>query len=475
MEGMFGGLQGESKVPMRNLVFPLFMFLTTCGSGAVREGAPANGGGTTGSITGSITGSTTSTSGGVLTITPGPSTENFMNPERGFFKWVDPNNDTDLSFVRQAGSSVGYVAFILSDFLSTPISDAYLQSVTAAFQSARTAHIKLLVRFAYNSDGTSDAPKAIMLQHIQQLQPILVANEDVIVALEAGFIGAWGEWHDSTNNLADPNDEYDIMTAILAAVPSDRYVMIRTPTQKSENWAGPTTASQAFGTSALARIGHHNDCFLASADDEGTYLNANDRAYIALDTVWVPMGGETCAVDAPLTDCPNAQTELATNHWSLLNADYLTSVYTGWSSQGCLTAVQTNLGYRIALDGITVTSPAHAGQTLSVSGQVTNSGYARLINSRPVYVVLQNGSTRYNYALPGVDARSWAGQGSSTFSASVTLDASIPSGTYTLALWMPDTATSLQPLADYAVQLANANVWDATQGYNVLSTSFVVQ
>ena len=59
------------------------------------------------------------------------------------------------------------------------------------------------------------------------------ANQDVILALQAGFIGPWGEWHSSTHfKCSAANvDRREILTALLAAVP-ERDVQIRYPRGK---------------------------------------------------------------------------------------------------------------------------------------------------------------------------------------------------------------------------------------------------
>ena len=45
--------------------------------------------------------------------------------------------------------------------------------------------------------------------------------------------------------------------------------------------------------------GHHNDCFLASSDDFGTYDDKSvEYPYMQDDTKYAVMGGETCAVSA---------------------------------------------------------------------------------------------------------------------------------------------------------------------------------
>ena len=62
------------------------------------------------------------------------------------------------------------------------------------------------------------------------------------------------------------------------------------------------------------RIGFHNDCFLASDDDFGTFLSnplSLDEDYLAADSQYVPVGGETCAVNPPKSEWPSAMSGLS--------------------------------------------------------------------------------------------------------------------------------------------------------------------
>ncbi|WP_438875234.1 DUF4832 domain-containing protein, partial [Bacillus cereus group sp. Bce033] len=67
----------------------------------------------------------------------------------------------------------------------------------------------------------------------------------------------------------------------------------------------PPTEAQAFDGSAVSRLGAHNDCFLASATDVGTYSEdpvqrERERDYVAAVASIAPFGGETCnALDDP--------------------------------------------------------------------------------------------------------------------------------------------------------------------------------
>jgi hypothetical protein len=66
---------------------------------------------------------------------------------------------------------------------------------------------------------------------VAQLTPILTSNQDAILAVQAGFIGPWGEWHGSTNFNYDANGRKEVIGALLDAVPN-RIVQIRTPQHK---------------------------------------------------------------------------------------------------------------------------------------------------------------------------------------------------------------------------------------------------
>ena len=331
--------------------------------------------------------------GGAATLSPNDRTTltfsataaTLLNPERGFFNWIDFTTPQDFNALRAAGHSLGFAVVRLDNYRNAALPQSLLDQVTAGLARARAAHIKVLLRFVYNYPGsnpdgsaTQDAPANIIVQHTAQLQPVMAASADVIFAVEAGFSGEWGEWHDSTSGLDTQAARLQVMNAILAAVPTTRYVLIRYPYEKRENWQGPLVASTAFGTSAGARIGHHNDCFLDGNDDAGTYHSSDDKTYLAADTFYVPIGGETCAVDAPRTDCPTATSELAMYHWAFLNADFDQDVLHGWSA--CMSEINNRLGYRYTVQDATLnlsTTPQAA--TIAMTVRINNSGYARML------------------------------------------------------------------------------------------------
>ena len=83
------------------------------------------------------------------------------------------------------------------------------------------------------------------------------------------------------------------------------------------------TLAHNDGSSLLARTGHHNDCFLASSTDYGTYLDKTiEYPYLIIDTRYTAMGGETCNYNPPRSNCPTALEELKMFSWTYLNSEY---------------------------------------------------------------------------------------------------------------------------------------------------------
>jgi hypothetical protein len=414
----------------------------------------------------------------LTTATFTPISDDLLNPERGFYDWADLASGDDLGYVRQNGLTVAWAEGHLDDYRTTAIPSSYLTALGDGFARARAAGIKIYLRFSYN-DGPwpnpdPDASKAQILAHLAQLTPVLAANADVIVALQAGFIGAWGEWHSSTHGLDNPTDRADILAAILDALPASRMTQVRTPMYKSDALGGPLADAAAFSGTDAARVGHHNDCFLNSDDDSGTYADPIEdwKDFVAQEGRFTPVGGETCGVNAPRSECTSATAEMARLHWSLLNLRYHPDVVAGWESGGCMDEIKRALGYRLALQRAAYSETVRPGGVLRVELDVANSGWASPFNARPVFVVLDDGTTRRAAQLTGVDPRRWEAGATATFTARLRIPAAAAAGTYTLALWLPDEATSLRDAPEYAIRLADTTTWSA--GANVFAADLLV-
>mgnify|MGYP001036960780 CR=1 FL=1 len=471
------------------------------------------------------------------------SDEDFPNPERGFFTYsetyaddyqpLDPNElKTARTEQQQANggnfkiySTLVYRYFILRGFNDKPLSQDLLDKINADFGIARQAGVKLIIRFAYTTvthsgncpDVTAcppygDAPKQIVLEHISQLKPVLQSNADVIAALQMGFIGIWGEnyytdyFGDASGNgngkYFDSNwkDRIDVLRAELDALPADRMVQVRFPQMKQRYVYGvdaptnsaPLTDAEAFTGSDKARIGLHDDCFISSADDVGTYQNygnsntergggtADLKLYAQKDNFYVVVGGETCSnLYTPQNSCEaeggGVQTELSAMHFSFLNSAYDNDLNNMWQDGGCMDNIRKNLGYRLVLiDAIFPTAGGTPGHQMQIQINLKNVGYASPFNPRVAKLVMKNTSTgkEFVYHL-ATNVQKWF-PGNVSIKEMVQINSDMPSGKYALFLFLPDPYESLANRPEYAVRFANQDVWDSTTGYNNLKSIITI-
>jgi Domain of unknown function (DUF4832)/Domain of unknown function (DUF4874) len=443
---------------------------------------------------------------GSIRIAYAASTDDIANPDRGFMKQISifPDQAFDPAKIKalQPTDTLVWIYFRLDNYRNRPLDQNGLNTIRSAFSTARSKGLKLVIRFVYNDGPGSttdpnlanpDAPIDLVLQHIDQLKPILTENADVIAVLEAGFVGHWGEWH-STKYLHPLEYRKAIVDALLQALPQDRMLQLRYPRYNQIFFQGPLTASEAFSGTDRSRVGQHNDCFLRDLDDGGTYKSTTGQLprqtstycdgrdevacwkdYTAQQGQFTPVGGETCQYNPPRTDCPNALQELKTLHWSFLNNGYKKEVLDSWVTGGCMNTIRRSLGYRLVLKEASLPPSTRPGSTLSMNIKLSNDGFAAMYNPHPLYLVLLGTSTRYEIPVSNVDARRWAAGQEQNIAINVTLPANVAPGTYKLGLWLPDVYQSLRGNPAYSVRFANTNVWDAATGINLLTTTFQVQ
>ncbi len=427
-----------------------------------------------------------------VTYTNDPNTI-FANPERGFYAMYETYassyqnlSQSELQSLRaQSGVSLVLREWYLDSFVNADLTQGFLDKVAADFTVMRQAGMKAVVRFAYTSNSTKpygDANKVRVLGHIAQLKPILFANSDVIAVVQAGFIGAWGEWYytdyfgdNGTVSASQWTDRQDVVTALLDALDLGRSVQLRTPAFKQHFYgAAALTSAEAFLGSTKARVGHHDDCFVADATDMGTYANAAaDKAYLAAENLYVPQGGETCATST-VSGWSNAAQDMANLHWSFLNQDYHPDVLASWGAN--IDIAKRKLGYRLRLDSGSTSTIAKTGGQFEATFSIHNDGYAAPFNPHGLSLILRNTNegTVYSGKLPD-DPRRFTPGSSSTISHKFCLPADIAAGTYALLLSLADPAPALAARPEYAIRLANQNTWEAATGYNNLNRGLTIQ
>jgi len=430
-----------------------------------------------------------------------PATAPIANPERGFYHYLETRASAPAAYAvdalrayrTDAQITLLYCINYLDGLTAAPIPQDFLDHIAANLAAVRAAGLKCVLRFAYtDADPTTngeqppfgDAPPAQVAAHLEQLGPLLQANTDVIALIQAGFIGAWGEWYYTDHFVEDPAQPWAVSDAMyalrrqvidqeLSILPPELNVAVRYVEAKQRLFAdtAPLTPTLAFSNTRQARTGFHNDCFLASDSDFGTYRAdqiETDKTYLAAETQFTPMGGETCNPNPPRSACDTALVELERFHWTYLNTDYHPAVLAGWAAEGCRDEIARRLGYRLRLVSADLPATAFAGGALPIQLDLENVGFAAPINPRPVVLVLRREDSGATVTLPlTVEVRRWL-PGAHTILASPAMPADLPPGVYELLLHLPDPHAALADRPEYAIQFANVDTWEPATGYNNL-------
>lgn len=188
---------------------------------------------------------------GNLNLTPKPlsgdrSAELLKNPDRGFrleayYNVLKgnayPTNGTDardfldemLFDYAEDSPQLSQLFFYITEYYNRDFDDEFFTKMDGFFQYIRGKKIRLLIRFVYQwdeNDNVRGPTAAQILRHIAQLKPLIAKYQDVIHCWQAGFIGRWGEWHNSVVPMSD-QDKANVLTALVDNSPAGMFIETR--------------------------------------------------------------------------------------------------------------------------------------------------------------------------------------------------------------------------------------------------------
>lgn len=416
----------------------------------------------------------------------------FPNPERGLYAPRMSDRMRGLDGLRGQGITLLLVEMDLRDFKDRDLTPEKLDELRRALASAREAGLKVVFRAAYGFTGRDYRadPEDMdrILGHIRQLGPVFSAERDALLAVQAGFLGPWGEWHGS--NWGDPpslDARRSVLFGLLEAVPSPIPIQIRRPMFIRDIFADepPLSPETAFDGSPLARTGWHDDALLALPSDMGTYAQRGwdrDREldWCAQHGRFTPFGGETVPRSAA-TPVEQVVGELEKLHATYLNSAYHRGTLQRWreseyQGENALDHITRRLGYRLVADRLSYTPTASPGGTLEFELSLRNVGFASPQLPREAALVLHREGHSHRVPLDA-DPRRWAPEsGLNTLRASVPLPADLPRGTYRLSLHLADPSPRLRDEPRFAIRLANDDIpFSEESGANLLAEDLEVR
>ncbi|WP_029004775.1 DUF4874 domain-containing protein [Azorhizobium doebereinerae] len=357
----------------------------------------------------------------------------------------------------------------------------------------RAAGLKVILRFIYNFGPTTslynagdstcgmpnvppDRPISDILTDMQAVSAVVLENADVVFALEAGFIGYWGEWHNSScSQNATPDAHNVFLDQFRSTFQSRLNLEVRYPYvlldyAKYKGRARPDY--KALG------LGIHNDAFASSADDLGTftaregYSSGELRAAALAAGAALTTTGEFARHYPQRQDCrpfiPYAQRYSLTSQ----NLQTTPAVAQGWydSKPPCYARVLRSIGPHLALDRASFTPAGMApGLGLTVRVSLRNHGMSRFARNRPILLYARKATGGAPFQIGKLDGNLTRLPPNGAAALRATGRARFPGrGTYDLLLRLPDPHQRLAGRDEYALPVENVGVGNVLPGYALL-------
>ena len=304
----------------------------------------------------------------------------------------------------------------------------------------------------YNGRSNVTPDHEWVLKHVKQLAPVLSKNTDVIVALEMGMHGAYGEMHSDTNITYDRVAE--AVNLMLRNTPPELKILTRTGNYSAkvlgfDNWGVDFNIDgEKFAEIAKAkgdtmyRVGMFNDGYLGTQYDYGTWgadcktsiCREEGVAWLEKYSINTPYGGEALTT-ANCYQVINTPEFLAyegfRTHTSYLNIQWNYNLINSWKAMlfkqkdfdydptrvDSLTGfkyINDHLGYRFVLRESWLSDTVGDDGMLRAKLRIQNVGFGNLTWKAPVKLaVLEDleGSnltvcpTPTYYDLPAIDSR----------------------------------------------------------------------
>ena len=304
--------------------------------------------------------------------------------------------------------------------VSQDLTEDALNVLQQTFDNIRDFGGHVIVRVCYDPwyNGRSNVTPAHewVLKHVKQLAPVLSKNTDVIVALEMGMHGAYGEMHSDTSITYDRVAE--AVNLMLRNTPPELKILTRTGNYSAkvlgfDNWGvdfhidGEKFAEIAKAKGdTMYRVGMFNDGYLGTQYDYGTW-GADCKTSICREegVAWLekygintPYGGEalTTASGYEVINTPEFLAyEGFRTHTSYLNIQWNNNLIDSWKkttfkqkdfdydparvdSLSGFKYINDHLGYRFVLRESWITDTVGADGIFKAKLRIQNVGFGNL-------------------------------------------------------------------------------------------------
>jgi len=380
------------------------------------------------------------------------------------------------------------------------LDEAFFTALRGTFENCRKGGSTIALRFRYDENGkTNPEPKTFeqVLRHIRQIKDsgLLEEYKDILMFVESGFVGAWGEQH--SGKYTSLEYKAKLLQAMLDCVPAPIPVTVRTPDIFAK-YVGITRAELADyvckeGTDEY-RVGLYDDGYMGSDSDLGTYANREgETTWLGKQTLASYFGGEFSgnldwAKKYDTYKPENCLPEMYKTHLSYINgniyqlykdytfdkkldvAGYDNSAYYG---QNVWQFIRDHLGYRFVLKNSKIKKTVLQGNTLDVSFTLVNNGFANPVKQQNCEILLEKDGNFVSCAVD-VDPTKWYSGKTITETLQIKLPAFLQEGKWNVYFKSSIGNKDMTQFAMRSIRFANEDIWNESLGANYLG-SFTVK
>lgn len=429
------------------------------------------------------------------------NTEILRNPDRGFYKLVQielntgKENFTDfkekIKKIAKEDVDVSLISFQLNlrQYVSKNLSltNNKIEEINKYFSIMRENGYQVIFRVVYDSKGAKNPEPEFqtILNHIEQLKSVYEENENIIFVVEAGYLGSYGEWHDGAYDK-DKEKKKQLINKLLESIPESIQINLRKPSFITEYLENNQTVTKinAFSNEKIARLGLHNDGYLASETDLGTYEKAereNSLLWQGKQTLYTLFGGECQNKDSIYTNLDYAIADMEQRHCTYMNKTYDTEVKEKWKQEIYKNPnsiyqgetgykyIENHLGYRLVMRDVNMECTK---RKMNMEINIENVGFGNIIRKKQVGVILKNTDNQY-YVKTDIDIRKQLKEKMYELTISEALPENIKAGEYEVYLKIEEPFDSLKNNNNYSVKLANTDVWNDSLGANYIGNMII--
>lgn len=338
--------------------------------------------------------------------------KDLKNPGRGWYRIFtfdveEPFPEEDWKWSLSKREQLVMLLVDIGQYSHRSITESALENINSAFEFFIKNEKELILRFTYDTEGEAslNEPSDVkrILEHMEQLAPVVNAHKNDIYCLQGLFVGNWGEMHGS---------EY-VTDRILkklwkhwdGLIAKDIFIAVRTPAQ----WR----LLSGRKPDSKGRLALFNDGILGSETDLGTYKKDDTQKELDFQRrlcEFVPNGGEVIG-GSKLSETDSAVDRLMYTRISYLNSVYDDSALSRWrmdkyKGMNAFDYIGMHLGYRFEITKISCSCK----KEIEFSLNIVNSGFAKIYDECELRLVFIDTKKKSQEISLSADMREWEPQ-----------------------------------------------------------------